>query len=121
MDACEPTTNNAELWACFLAEQWAFWLDPFATLAPSRTVNNPIATSAAASIASTLELIVAPAVNRMFVANAASVTQFLRETALAPDDVIVPSQYAVSRADDASPSVAYGTSPAREHALASIG
>ena len=95
MDARETTTNNADLWTRFLADQWRAWLDPLGLFVsregdPARA----IAEATAANVASLLTVLVGQPIERLYVANAPEVTRFVQETAIAPESVEIPPQYA---------------------------
>lgn len=96
MDARETTTNNADLWARFFTDQWSAWLDPFG-ISAARTGGDParaIAETAAADVASFVALFVRDPIEHMYQDNAPAVTRFVQETAIAPESVEIPPEFA---------------------------
>lgn len=121
MDARETTTNNADLWTRFLADQWRAVLDPLG-LFVSREGDpaHAIAEATAANVASLLTLIVGQPIERMYEANAPQVTRFVQEAAIAPESVEIPPQYAYVPPAEAQARAAY-LRPNRASEVASAG
>ena len=93
MDARDPAANNADLWSAFLREQWFAWLSSLGFTGANTTPTASFADAGAAAIAAWLGLTLGPAVAALYAANAAQVTRFLQESAIAPETTNLPPEF----------------------------
>ncbi len=92
MDARDATTNNAELWAQYLRDQWRLFLDPFGLTTPqvADSATSTLVDAAAAGVSSALTALIAPPIGRMCHEEAVEVDAALDEA----EEIEIPADYA---------------------------
>src|SRR5438445_11282358 len=94
MDARSPLANNTALWAHYFDQRRRGWLDlwPSSEGGIVDALSRAWVDSAAATIATSVALIVAPRIDAMYLLNAPAVTQFVEATKRS-QDAGLPDQY----------------------------
>jgi hypothetical protein len=120
MDARDTTANNADLWSCFLREQYRQWIDPFGLNPRADEAARALAEVSAATVASVLGTLIGPSIHRMYGSNAPDVSRFVEsvryELGEPVEEIQIPEAYAARRCD-ASQSEAWRVSYAPETAV----
>jgi hypothetical protein len=96
MDPRDATSNNADLWAAHLAEQWMSMVDPFHLMRSPATEGavRAMAEATAATIANVVAVTVGAPVTAMYRNNAPDVTRAIAAQAT-PESEQIPAEYSI--------------------------